>query len=54
MTVSHSEWEELSEMKKVMKDLVERLAVFERAIQRGATSDWDFSYQEDPPSNYQR
>ena len=39
MTVSRSKWEELSEMKKVMKDMVECLAVCERALKTGATSE---------------
>ena len=37
VTVSSSEWEEMEEMKKTMKELVERLAVCERALKRAAT-----------------
>ena len=39
MTVSRSEWKKLSEMNKVMKDVVEQLAVCESALNRGATSE---------------
>ena len=39
VTVSRSEWEELFEMKTVMKDVVERLSVCERVLKRDATSE---------------
>ena len=39
VTISRADWEELSEMKTVMQDVVERLAVVERVQKRGATSD---------------
>ena len=39
MNISRAEWEELSEMKTVLRDVVERLAVVERVQKRDATSD---------------
>ena len=39
VTVSRREWEEMEEMKKTMKNVVERLAIGERALKRSATSE---------------
>ena len=38
MIICRREWEEMEEMKKTMNDVVERLAVCERALKRAATS----------------
>ena len=39
MTISRAEWEELSQMKTLMRDVVQRLAVFERVQKRASTSE---------------
>ena len=39
MTISRAEWEELSQMKTLMRDVVQRLAVVERVQKRASTSD---------------